>query len=884
MTIRPSKSAVLLTVAALASGILWLTSAPADSDAPNGGRKKNPKKDPVAEILAADEAAAKISFSETAHSLDAKRHRDFPNLCLDASGQPWVLYIENDGQTDTLQLARMSGGALEPAVAVSQPGVLHQPALARDGTGGLWCVWGQVDTRNIVTLRARHFVKGQLEPEMTLASSEASDSFADAGTDAAGRTWVAWQSLRRGQADVFVRWFDSEKNTWSKEIAVSPHEGGNWEPRLAFSDTKGAWIVYDSSRGGDFNLWLARVALDGSTQERQLTNSPEYEARASIAWDQKNGLWIAGERGRRQWGMKQRGHDIDTGFNGHKRLLVGHYDIAKETFTEVPVFDNGRPAPMPMVSPGFNVDLPSVAVDSTGNPWIAYRVCNSLNWRVALLKYDVALAQWSLPVAVPDSTMGQDRHNELTRAADGALWLCWPSDRRVKKDCGIAGVYVGKVDTQAPLAPGPASAGLAVHHLPEPAPYRDAPTPDRPRDQHHTWTIGGKTYHLVYGDLHRHTDISNCRTGGDGCIVEHFRYAYDCAALDFMGTSDHTDVGKKMDPYEWWQTQRLVDVFYAPGKFTSLYAYEREQPYPWGHRNVIFAQRGGPVVYIKRPLYRQSPWQEALPLKAGFGEITPMELWDVLSRYGKPVALISHTGATGMGTDWDKYDAIDGRFENTVEIYQGARVSYEGLGAPQPTVGLRKNQAYTADTASKAVIPAPPAAIEDFGEERNPGVYQHALAKGHKLGVFASSDHISQHCAFGGVYVEEFTREGLINGFKARHTIAATDKIFVQFSANGHMMGEAFSTTEKPSLEFGVGATAPLKRITIVRNEQNWKVIEPPAGAAAGKISSDGPDSLVTGSMIDDTPLPGENRYYLRVEQADGSMAWSSPVWVKTQP
>jgi hypothetical protein len=29
--------------------------------------------------------------------------------------------------------------------------------------------------------------------------------------------------------------------------------------------------------------------------------------------------------------------------------------------------------------------------------------------------------------------------------------------------------------------------------------------------------------------------------------------------------------------------------------------------------------------------------------------------------------------------------------------------------------------------------------------------------------------------------------------------------------------------------------------------------------------------------------MPGENRYYLRIEQTDGNMAWSSPVWVKVK-
>lgn len=176
--------------------------------------------------------------------------------------------------------------------------------------------------------------------------------------------------------------------------------------------------------------------------------------------------------------------------------------------------------------------------------------------------------------------------------------------------------------------------------------------------------------------MHRHTDISNCRTGYDGCIAEHFRYAYDMAKLDFLGTSDHTDIAKIYDPYEWWHNQRMADAFHAPGRFNALYVYEREQRWPWGHRNVVFAQRGGPIVYIQRANYRNSPWQALYPVEAGLGEIEPAELWKVLRAYGKPLAIVSHTGATGMGTDWGKYDQIDATLENTVEIYQGARVSF----------------------------------------------------------------------------------------------------------------------------------------------------------------------------------------------------------------
>lgn len=117
------------------------------------------------------------------------------------------------------------------------------------------------------------------------------------------------------------------------------------------------------------------------------------------------------------------------------------------------------------------------------------------------------------------------------------------------------------------------------------------------------------------------------------------------------------------------------------------------------------------------------------------------------------------------------------------------------------------------------------------------------------------------------MYVEEFTREGIIAGFKARRTCAATDKIFVELSSAGHLMGEVFETQGRPTLEFRIEGTAAVKRVTVVRNEVNHHVIEP------GTKS-------IRQSWTDETPLAGENRYYLRIEQVDGNMAWSSPLWV----
>jgi len=381
-------------------------------------------------------------------------------------------------------------------------------------------------------------------------------------------------------------------------------------------------------------------------------------------------------------------------------------------------------------------------------------------------------------------------------------------------------------------------------------------TPERPRGDRHKWRFDGKDYTLYWGDFHRHTDFSNCRTPDDGCIVDHFRYAYDAAGLDYLSTTDHTDAGKVYHPYEWWQSQRYADMFQNAPYFQGFYAYEREQRWPYGHRNIVFEKRGGPVIYINRKACANSKWSDLLdaagPGDQGSGQLRPEQVWRMLRKAGMRVVTIEHTSAGGMGTDWSVYKTIDAQIENVVEIYQGSRNSYEGEGLPQPAVAGQTGPM-------------------NFGKHKA-GTYQNALRLGYKLGVFASSDHRSTGISFGGVYVRKFDRPGVLDAVDTRRTLAATDKIFMEFSCNGHMLGEVFTTSSKPALKISVRGTAPLQAVTIVRNETNLKQFTPKNTASFDVTFTDG------------KPIVGENRYYVRVQQTDGNMGWTSPVWATYKP
>jgi hypothetical protein len=202
----------------------------------------------------------------------------------------------------------------------------------------------------------------------------------------------------------------------------------------------------------------------------------------------------------------------------------------------------------------------------------------------------------------------------------------------------------------------------------------------------------------------------------------------------------------------------------------------------------------------------------------------------------------SHTSATDMGTDWRDNDPV---YEPVVEIYQGHRHNYEFLGAPRSAT--EKTQ---------------------IGGFEPKGFVNHALEKGYKLGFQASSDHISTHISYGVVLTDNLSRQGIIDAFKQRHCYAATDNIIVEFRCEKYMMGDIFETDRLPSFEIKVIGTAPVAKVSILRDSKYLHVAEPKKQEA-------------TVTFTDMNPTAGKTSYYyVRVEQSDGNLAWASPMWV----
>jgi hypothetical protein len=331
---------------------------------------------------------------------------------------------------------------------------------------------------------------------------------------------------------------------------------------------------------------------------------------------------------------------------------------------------------------------------------------------------------------------------------------------------------------------------------------------------------------LLRGEFHRHTEISSHRDG-DGLLEDSWRYALDAADLDWMGNGDHMN-GFNFE-YSWWFIQKMTDLHQNPPRFVAALTYERSAVYPNGHRNVMLPRRG------IRPL----PFGQLEGTPEAGSPDTKL-LYAYLRHFGGICA--SHTSATNMGTDWRDNDP---EVEPVVEIYQGHRHSYEHEGAPRSA---------TKDTQIGGYQPA--------------GLIWNALQRGYRLGFESSSDHISTHWSYAVVLATDRSRAAIIDAFRMRHCYAATDNILLDVRSGNHIMGDAFATSGRPFLNITVHGTSPVTRLHVIRDNRYVLTTSPGRPRIALRYS-------------DEAARRGETHYYyVRVEQADGNIAWASPLWI----
>ena len=791
---------------------------------------------------------ANLPPAQTAGEIAAERvsnpekQGDWPALAACWDGSLWAIWIEwNDKDADRVLVKRRERqGNWGPEIAISDGNWDHySPQIVALGSDAM-AIWSAQADGNFDLFAATINKSGAVSKPERLTTARFSDFNTRAVADRDGNVTIVWQSFRNGNSDIYTRRYT--RGAWGPELQVSDSKANEWEPAIALAKNGTAWISWDGYQTGNYDVYLR--SFDGRSLGATIamTTEPEAQFHSTVAVDSADRVWVAWDEAGPNWGKDFSASSAAPGSRGlHYSRRLG-----------LRVYANGR---VQNVSADLYAaltgrmqryaELPHLAFDHAGTLWLIFRHWTFTKPNEIYHFYATALdgTRWTKPWLLAQSSGQNTQHASLALAPDGHILALYASDGRsqtVFPTDPSHSLHYNIYLSRLPLGPAQTNVEFAAAKLPA----AGAPTPPRPRAQ---MSLGGTTYRLLMGDAHRHTDIRG-HSGVDGSVLDTYRYALDAAQLDWLGTSDHNEVAGGRWPdglrdYQWWTTQKTVDLMSHPPVFIGVYSYEHSLQRPSGHRNVLFLKRGGPLRVADR---ERNP-----------DDNLPPNLWKwmtehALTQPGQQVIIVPHTFGETRQPIAD-FNWNNPSFDCLLEIYQGARSSYEAWRMP-------KNERRGASQ------------VDQGGH-----FAQDALARGDRYGFVSFSDHGSTHNSWAAVWVKNEDRAGLFEAMGARRTYAASDEMILQVAAGDHMPGEEFTAeaSNPPIIHARIAAPNTILRIDVIKNGRYLYTTRPNARTASLEFQ-------------DRSAEAGKAYYYLRAFQTDTEnptgdpeVAWSSP-WLVT--
>ncbi|MEZ5396179.1 MAG: DUF3604 domain-containing protein [Bryobacterales bacterium] len=294
------------------------------------------------------------------------------------------------------------------------------------------------------------------------------------------------------------------------------------------------------------------------------------------------------------------------------------------------------------------------------------------------------------------------------------------------------------------------------------------------------------TYRTYFGDLHNHNAIGYAQ----GSLRRTFEIARN--HLDFFAFTPHgywPDIGHYQDTIEdrwingfavvkerWPEVLSMAQEFDDPGKFSCIVGYERHST-EVGDYHILFPE-------LEAPYERHTELADFQKFAKKHGAL-----------------LIPHHPANRRGERGADPNLWDSEVSPLLEIYSEWGAA-EHDRAPYPYKRHTHGGRWTQNTM------------------------QWFLAEGRRFGVLASTD---DHLGYPGGYREglaaikatDLTREALFEAMRARRTYAVTgDRIELDFSVNGAMMGSETPFSKRRTIRTAVSGWDPIDRVEILANNQ----------------------------------------------------------------
>lgn len=672
---------------------------------------------------------------------------------------------------------------------------------------------------------------------------------------------VVWEEYAKGRFTIWMAYF--KDGIWSHPIEAITGDESYFEPAIEIGSAGEIYLSYSCTNGVHRDIHMAifdpktmqkissiPVAIGGGLVDRVNIN-----AKSNLAFDRSGNLWISWENNR----FTTRRDDSDC-FTGDRCCAMVCYRNGK---LYQPA-EGGR-----WLFQEKNDHLPTFHKDPENNLYVLTHCGGGFDVNPPFWSFRVSYLDpvkgWMPPVTLLQTKQkGPQLRPSIVFSADArSFWTVWKSDERRQiseprpEGAGVETIRArrGQLQMENFSVPRPAKSECKLPFVPavveeyHPIDNFHPYISGRLRIPRETATYKGETYTLLLGNLHEHSEHSNCWPAGtDGTFHDDYRYGLYSEGYDFMGITDH---GFQINEVYWRKCLRMANFYNDSEAFVALPAIEWTKPNDdqlkvvfdirggVGHRNIFFADTEETRKFIRN---RDQVYSIDTP-ETSFAP----QLWAFIHKNNFDCVAIPHHPADDCHTfDWNTRDE---QGEPVVEIFQ-CRGNAEYRGAPR-MINLSRHRPSANDK----------------------GFIDYALReKKYRLGFVASGDHNSMGVGLACVWVREVSRKGILEALRERRCFATTgDKILLDFRINGAWAGELIRASSAPRMTFDVKAVQAISQIDILRNSKVVYSYQPK-----------GDSTSESSEWIDDqfNHDTGAFYYYARVIQRNNPIAWSSPIWL----
>jgi len=780
---------------------------------------------------------------------------EYPSLVSNEKGETWMFSLRRlkyPQNTELISAFRLNGDTWVETDPVSKKeGQYEAPvaACARDGQPIV--AWCSIKSDQWI-INVSNFEEGVFSKPHQFKSKTAKPINPVLLAPSSGRTWLAWENYSEGKFTIQISKF--EMGRWSDPIEISREKNSCLDPALAEDQDGNLYVAYGLTDGYHQNIEMS--IIDGKSLKEKETvevaigggfeNRVNLNTKPALAFDSKGRLWISYENNR----FATRLEDSDC-YTGDRHCAMLSYQDGKIV----------EPVTGRWLFKGKNDHRPTFFHDQSGKLFVASH-CGGDFVGEPFWQYRISWRDEEKGWLEPETILKSNQKGVLIPPAlafDGKnrLWLSTLQEETFKHDIpeGPDQVVISRLtrlkayQISLPLAKRvPGSMQFKESLVEEYHPNSDF-VPEisgHPRISGEQLEFEGKAYSLVYGNLHEHSENSPCWSAGtDGTLHEDYRFGLFSENYNFVAITDH---GYSLNELYWRKNLRLADFYNDPPYFVALPAMEwtlsargdLERVLGAGHYNVVFASSEEARKFIRNS-------QEVFNVNTPESKNSPL-LWELLhEKQINCITIPHHPADEAHPVDWNVHDDY---YVPVVELFQ-CRGNGEYPGAPRE-INLERHN--TTDSRR---------AFVDYALRE----------KKYKMGFVASGDHNGMGVGVAALWVEELSREGILEAMRSKRCFATTgDKMIVDFRLNENPVGSSPGISGAPELSIKVKGQRELEKVEVLRNSRVIKEF-----TLSGKYL-DFEENFADSDYQDETEVL---YYYIRATQKNKELAWSSPIWVE---